>query len=86
MVTLAHRDERLHALLTDQGACVHVHHEAEHDDGDPENGPGTRGFPAWDEYSSESHFFAVDERGLIVHTEVIDWALMAWLQDAEDMT
>jgi len=81
MTTLSHKNLTAHNFLTDQGACVHLHHEAEHG-GDAENGPG-KVFPAWDEYDSESHFIVIDDSGLIVHTEMIDWDLLAWLEDRE---
>jgi hypothetical protein len=84
--TLSHTNYRLHVLLTDQGACIHEHHEADFDDGDAENGPGSDGHPAWDEYTSESHFIVVDHTGLIVHSEPIDWALVTWIIGQENMS
>jgi hypothetical protein len=54
-----------HRLLTDQGAVVFIEHiEADFDDGDVENGPGTRGHPECDVYQSESHNIGIDWRGM----------------------
>lgn len=63
----------MHQLLVDQGNYVHIHFEAEFDDGDPENGPGTWSSPAYDMYSGDSHDIIV-QQGLIVDLQVIDWA------------
>jgi hypothetical protein len=54
-----------HQFLTDQGAAVLVDQiEADFDDGDPENGPGTWGHPECDVYQSESHNIGIDWRGM----------------------
>lgn len=74
MTTLSHSNLRLHHLLTDQGACVHVHYpESFEDVGDAENGPELVGGPAYDEYSCDSHSFIVDGTGQIVFSSAIDW-------------
>lgn len=61
-----------HTFLTDQGAYVHDHVEADFDDGDPENGPGSYGHEAFDCYEGDSHDIII-QRGLIVDTVLIDW-------------
>jgi hypothetical protein len=38
-------------------------HEAEFDDGDPENGPGTWGCPAYDEYEGPADYVFYSEIG-----------------------
>ena len=56
-----------HKLLTDQGAAVLVFQgDADFDDGDAENGPGTWGHPAYDLYQSESHDICVEWRGMSI--------------------
>jgi hypothetical protein len=62
----------LHELLTDQGAYIHSHIEADFDDGDPENGPGSYGHDAYDLYEGDSHDIIV-QRGLIVDMQLINW-------------
>lgn len=74
MTTLSHSNFNLHRLLTDQGACVHVHYPDSFEDvGDAENGPELTGGPAYDEYTCDSHTFIVDSTGTIVFTAAIDW-------------
>lgn len=74
MTTLSHSNFNLHRLLTDQGACVHVHYPDSFEDvGDAENGPELTGGPAYDEYTCDSHTFIVDSTGCIVFTASIDW-------------
>jgi hypothetical protein len=46
-----------HNFLPDEGACVHTHVDADFDDGDPENGPGSGGYDEYDLYEG-SHFSA----------------------------
>lgn len=54
-----------HAFLTDQGAAVLDHQgDADFDDGDPENGPGTWGYPDYDCYLSDGVSIAIDWRGM----------------------
>jgi hypothetical protein len=79
MQTIAHKNTFAHCMLTDQGCFVHTHAEADFDDGDPENGPGTVGYPAFDVYEGDSHDLVIDQTGLIVHAEPIDWVLSIWL-------
>jgi hypothetical protein len=69
-----------HALLTDQGAAVHAYNPADHDDGDPENGPGCWGFPAFDVYSTDSHDIVVNHNGLIDGMSLIDWDEFRYLE------
>lgn len=72
-------------MLTDQGAATHTYHPEDfEDDGDAENGPHLTGGPAWSEYTTESHMIVIDHTGLIVHQEVINWALERWIMDAEE--
>jgi hypothetical protein len=78
MTTLSHKNHFAHAMLVSEGACSHEHVEAEFDDGDGENGPGSWGHPAFDVYSSESHSLVIDDTGLIVNSEVIDWDFHLW--------
>lgn len=61
-----------HTFLTDQGAYTHQHVDADHDDGDVENGPGTWGHDAFDVYGGDSHDIIV-QRGLIVDLCPINW-------------
>jgi hypothetical protein len=66
----------LHELLTDQGCYIHTHIDAEFDDGDPENGPGTWGHDSFDLYEGDSHDI---QHGLIVQMDLINWALMRFI-------
>lgn len=61
-----------HELLTDEGCYTHVHYEADFDDGDAENGPGSGGHDEYDEYNGDSHYF-IFQRGNLVHSGLIDW-------------
>jgi hypothetical protein len=61
-----------HDFLTDQGAYVHTHVDADFDDGDPENGPGTGGHDQYDLYEGDSHDLIL-QRGLLVDSMLIDW-------------
>jgi hypothetical protein len=61
-----------HDFLTDEGAYVHSHVEADCDDGDVENGPNGGGAPAFDLYEGESHDIIMQD-GLIVDMGLIDW-------------
>lgn len=67
----------IHRLLTESG-YTYIHFEAEFDDGDPENGPGTWGSPPFDEYSSETHRVVVDEYGWPIYMEARDLAFEAY--------
>jgi len=62
-----------HKFLTDQGAYVHTHIDADFDDGDPENGPGTGGYDAYDLYEGDSHDL-IFQHGKLVDMILIDWA------------
>jgi hypothetical protein len=54
-----------HSMLTDQGAAVLDHQgEADFDDGDAENGPGTWGHPEYDCYQSDGMMLCLDWRGI----------------------
>lgn len=69
----------LHELLTDQGAYIHTHIEADFDDGDAENGPGPYGHGPFDLYEGDSHDIIV-ENGLIVNMIAIDWDLARFFE------
>lgn len=73
-----------HRMFTDQGVCTHKHFEAEVDDGDAENGPGTDGHPAFDEYTSDSHYIVIDACGFLVHTQERDFDLEAYCNEHMD--
>jgi hypothetical protein len=70
-------------MLTDEGSFVHTHFEAEVDDGDPENGPGMGFCDEFDMYEGESHDMVIDRSGLIVHSQVIDWAIVRFIEESE---
>lgn len=62
-----------HDFLIDQGCYVHTHIEAEFDDGDPENGPGSYGgHPEYDVYEGDSYDLIL-QHGLLVDRVLIDW-------------
>lgn len=61
-----------HEFLTNEGAYVHEHYDAEFDDGDAESGPGTWGHDEYDVYSGESHDI-IFQHGRHVDTVLIDW-------------
>lgn len=71
-----------HELLTDEGACTHFHVEADFDDGDVENGPGTWGHDECDVYESDSHVIVL-RRGLLLDVELIDWDHVRWCEQME---
>lgn len=73
----------LHDLLTDQGAYIHTRIEADFDDGDVENGPGSWGHDAYDLYEGDSHDIIV-QNGLIVDMAVIDWDLFRFMEGMHD--
>lgn len=82
MTTICHGNFTLHRLLTDQGACIHTHHpESFEDTGDAESGPCLEGGPAYDEYTSDSHYMIVDQTGLFVHSQVIDWDMERFVDE-----
>lgn len=72
----------LHDLLTDQGAYIHTHIEADFDDGDPENGPGIYGHDAFDLYEGDSHDIIV-QNGLIVDQQLIDWEWFDFMEGSD---
>lgn len=61
-----------HEFLTNEGAYVHQHYEAEHDDGDVESGPGTWGHDEYDVYSGDSHELVL-QRGILMDAVLINW-------------
>lgn len=61
-----------HEFLTDQGCYIHTHVDADFDDGDPENGPGSFGHDEYDLYEGDSHDIVL-RRGLLVDMILIDW-------------
>lgn len=70
-----------HQLLTDQGAAVLIEQgDADFDDGDAENGPGTWGYPDYDLYHSEHQLICLDWRGVQssdVEPEPPEWVFSA---------
>jgi hypothetical protein len=69
----------LHTHLVELG-FTYTYYPPEFDDGDPENGPGTWGCPAFDEYEDATTRVIIDQEG---HVEVTlrDLELEAWLDD-----
>jgi hypothetical protein len=72
-----------HDFLTDQGAYVHTHVDADFDDGDPENGPGTGGHDQYDLYEGDSHDLIL-QRGLLVDSMLIDWNEVRFFEGFSD--
>jgi hypothetical protein len=72
-----------HEFLTDQGAYVHTHVEADFDDGDAENGPGVGGHDAYDLYEGDSHDI-IFQRGRIMDLIPIDWDEVRFLGGQPD--
>jgi hypothetical protein len=73
----------VHDFLTDQGAYVHTHIDADFDDGDAENGPGSGGFDQYDLYEGDSHDIIV-QHGLIVDLIPIDWDQVRFFETFSD--
>jgi hypothetical protein len=72
----------LHEHLTALG-YIHTRREAEFDDGDPENGPGTWSCPAYDEYEGpDEYVFATEIGGL--DREARDTQFEQWLASHGD--
>ena len=62
-----------HNFLTDQGAYVHTHYDAEFEDvGGPESGPMIYGHDAFDVYSGDSHEIII-QYGLLQDVQLINW-------------
>jgi len=70
-----------HDFLTDQGCYVHTHFDADFDDGDPENGPGTSGHDEYDLYEGDSHDIIL-QRGRLVDQVLIDWAQVRFFENS----
>lgn len=68
-----------HEFLTDQGAYVHSHIDADVDDGDLENGPGFVGNDEFDLYQGDSHDIII-QRGLLVDMVLMDLSLDRFFQ------
>lgn len=83
---LSHKNEFAHRMLTEEGSYTHEHVEADFDDGDPENGPGCWGYPAYDVYHGDSHDIVIDHTGLIVDMVLIDWDLCRWFEAEEQLS
>ena len=64
-------NQQVHDHLKAMGYFL-IQYEAEFDDGDPENGPGTWGCPAYDEYSSDDEYIVIGDDGNVVHREERD--------------
>ena len=73
-----------HTFLTDEGAYVHDHIEAEWDDGDAESGPGCGGHPAFDMYSGDSHDIVLNEKGIMLDLQPRDFDFEAYCQEHMD--
>jgi hypothetical protein len=58
-----HFNEAAHAHLLSVG-YTHLRVEAEFDDGDPENGPGVWGAPAYDVYTGYEEIVGIGSHGL----------------------
>jgi hypothetical protein len=72
-----------HNFLTDQGAYVHTHIDADFDDGDPENGPGASGYDEYDLYEGDSHDL-IFQHGMLVDMVLINWDEVRFFAGFED--
>ena len=61
-----------HEFLTNEGAYTHEHVDADFDDGDAENGPGTWGHDEYDVYHGDSHEIVLQ------HGKLVDMVLINW--------
>jgi hypothetical protein len=72
-----------HNFLTDQGAYVHMHIEADfYDAGGPESGPMIHGHNAFDLYSGDSHEIII-QYGLMQEMQLINWDEVRFFKQME---
>ena len=76
-------ETQAHNFLTDQGCYVHSHIDADFDDGDAENGPGSGGHDEYDRYEGDSHDIIL-QHGLWVDTALIDWDQVRFFESFSD--